>query len=144
MMTMRMPTPTPAGRGWTLAAPTFAAGYGLLRGYWAAGGRWGYTACDRSADAAELTRGCGAEHLVRLPFWQGWGAVVLCGALAMVAALPILRPGRAAAVAAWTACAALVVMSFPALPRRPSARGLPVGAVVEGGEGVRMVVAEHS
>jgi hypothetical protein len=100
-------------RGWTLGAFAFAVGYGLFRLYWAAGGRWGYTACDRSKHAAGIATGCGAEELVTLPFWQGWGVVALCGLLAAMAALARLRPGRAAAVGLWGACAALVALSFP-------------------------------
>lgn len=52
-----------------------------------------------------------------LSFWQGWGAVALCAALllvaALVAALVTLRVGRAVRVAAWVACAALVALAFP-------------------------------
>jgi len=94
-------------------ALAFAVSYGLLRLYWATGGRWGFTACERSPEAAGISSGCGAEQLASLPFWQGWGAVALCGALVGVAALPLRRPGRVAAVGAWAACAVLVTMSFP-------------------------------
>ncbi|EQD85349.1 hypothetical protein N599_15445 [Saccharopolyspora erythraea D] len=47
----------------------FAVGYGLLRLYWAAGGRWGYTACDRTevSSAAEIASGHGADRVVALP-----------------------------------------------------------------------------
>jgi hypothetical protein len=109
------PTRSRSGRGWALGALGFAAGYGLLRLYWAAGGRWGYTACDRtrSPGAAELSTGCGAEQLATLPLWRGWGAVALCCVLAAVAALLALGRGRAAQVGAWGACAALVALSFP-------------------------------
>ncbi|MEN3609560.1 hypothetical protein AAH979_08430 [Plantactinospora sp. ZYX-F-223] len=60
-------------RGRALVALGFALGYGLLRLSWAAGGRWGYTACDRtrSPEPAELADGCGAERLATLPF-RGW------------------------------------------------------------------------
>ncbi|GIG91301.1 hypothetical protein Pen02_62370 [Plantactinospora endophytica] len=102
-------------RGRALAALGFALGYGLLRLYWATGGRWGYTACDRtgSPGPAEIADGCGAESLATLPFWSGWGAVLLCGVLVAVAALARLRPGRIASAGAWTAAVALVVLAFP-------------------------------
>jgi hypothetical protein len=51
--------------------------------------------------------------LQTLPFWQGWGAVGLCGLLAAVVALSLRRPGRSAAVAAWAAAAVLATISFP-------------------------------
>jgi len=85
----------------------------VIRLYWAAGGRWGYTACDRRSDAEGISTGCGAEHLATLPFWPGWGAVALSGVLVAVAMLATLRRGRVAAVGAWGACAALVVLAFP-------------------------------
>lgn len=92
---------------------TFAVGYGLVRFYWAAGGRWGYTACDRSHETADMSSGCAARQLSTLPFWQGWGAVALCCVLIAIAALATRSRSRAAAVGAWVACAALVVVSFP-------------------------------
>ena len=98
-------------RGWWWAALAFAVGYGGLRLFRAAGGRWGHTACDRAAGAAELASGCAAAG-APLPFWAGWGAVGLCGLLAGVAALGI-RGSRTAAAPAWAACAALVVLAFP-------------------------------
>jgi hypothetical protein len=108
-------TRTVTGRKWTGGALAFAVGYGLLRLYWAAGGRWGYTACDRTSppSPAEISTGCGAEQLATLPTWSGWGAVGLCGVLVAVMALATLRPGRAASAGAWVATAALVALSFP-------------------------------
>ncbi|MFU8870399.1 hypothetical protein [Micromonospora sp. SL4-19] len=98
-----------------LAALAYAVGYGLLRLYWAAGGRWGYTACDRtrSLGAAEIATGCGADQVATLPFWQGWGPVALCGVLAGVTVLALLWTGRTASFAAWGGCVALVALSFP-------------------------------
>jgi hypothetical protein len=100
-------------RGWTLGALVFAVGYALLRLYWATGGRWGYTACDRTRDVAGISTGCGAEDLATLPFWPGWGAVALSGVLAGVAVLAMLRSGRVPAAAAWVSSAVLAMLSFP-------------------------------
>ncbi|GAA3751345.1 hypothetical protein GCM10022225_39680 [Plantactinospora mayteni] len=123
-------------RGRAVGALGFAVGYGLLRLYWAGGGRWGYTACDRtrSPGPVEIADGCGAERLATLPFWSGWGAVLLCALLVVVAGMAtltaggnrpagstrsgeplgrFLRSGRTASVGAWAAAAALVVLSFP-------------------------------
>ncbi|MFE9201924.1 hypothetical protein [Micromonospora sp. NPDC007230] len=103
-------------RRWALAALAFAVGYGLLRLYWATGGRWGYTACDRTRapGAAEIATGCAADQVATLPFWQGWGPVALCGVLAGLAVLAMLRSGRTASFGAWGACVVLVALSFPA------------------------------
>lgn len=103
------------GRGWVLGALGFAVGYGLLRLYWAAGGRVGFTACDRARapSAADLATGCVVEHQTALPLWQDWGAVGLCGVLVAVAVRAARRGDRAAGVGAWVACAALVTLSFP-------------------------------
>ncbi|WP_017591688.1 hypothetical protein [Nocardiopsis potens] len=102
-----------AGRSpWAVGAAGFAAGYGLLRLYWAAGGRWGYSACGPAPEAAELATGCGAARLEALPFWQGWGAAGLSAA-AVAAAVLLLTGRRAGPAAAWAVCAALVVLSFP-------------------------------
>ena len=94
-------------------ALAFTAGYGLLRLYWATGGRWAYTACDRTADSPGIASGCGAARLQTLPFWQGWGAVGLCGALAAVVALSLGRRGRITAMATWAASIVLATISFP-------------------------------
>ncbi|AVT29244.1 hypothetical protein C6361_06800 [Plantactinospora sp. BC1] len=108
-------TPGTGRRGGALVALGFALGYGLLRLYWATGGRWGYTACDRtrSPGPAETADGCGAERLATLPFWSGWGSVLLCAALVAVAAVAALRPGRLGSVAAWVCAAALLILAFP-------------------------------
>ncbi|MEV0154045.1 hypothetical protein AB0H57_09940 [Micromonospora sp. NPDC050686] len=98
------------------AALGFATGYGLLRLYWAAGGRWGWTACDRTRPPgrAELATGCGAADVPALPFVAGWGAVALCVLLLGVAALAARRRGRAVPWPAGAAALALVVLAFPA------------------------------
>lgn len=84
------------------SALAFAVGYGLVRLYWALGGRWGYTACDRTA--TPRPGGCGADTAA-LPFWSGWGAVLLCAVLVALVFVP--------KVGLWLGCAALVVLSFP-------------------------------
>ncbi|PWR09503.1 hypothetical protein DKT68_12155 [Micromonospora acroterricola] len=101
---------------WRKAALTFSFGYGLLRLYWAAGGRWGWTACDRTdpPTAVESATGCGADQVSDLPFLQGWGAVLLSGLLVATAVLAVRRPGRLVSVASGTAAVALVVLAFPA------------------------------
>ncbi|QUH00225.1 hypothetical protein HUO13_04840 [Saccharopolyspora erythraea] len=50
---------TAQGALWARWAVACAVGYGLLRLYWAAGGRLGYTACDRTevSSAAEIASG---------------------------------------------------------------------------------------
>ncbi|SCE94041.1 hypothetical protein [Micromonospora mirobrigensis] len=98
-----------------LAALGFATAYGLVRLYWATGGRWGWTACDRtrSPGRAELASGCGADDVTTLPLVTGWGAVVLCVLLLVVAAAAARRPGRVTAGSAAAAALALVVLSFP-------------------------------
>ncbi|MBM0230991.1 hypothetical protein JNW91_03315 [Micromonospora sp. STR1_7] len=101
---------------WRRAALIFSVGYGLLRLYWAAGGRWGWTACDRtdSPTAAEAADGCGAAQVPHLPFLQGWGAVLLSGLLIATAVFAVRRSGRPASVAAAAAAVPLVVLAFPA------------------------------
>jgi hypothetical protein len=105
------------GRRWpAIAALTFALGYGLLRSYWAAGGRWGYTACDptESYDAAAYVTGCGAGQVETLSLWSGWGAVVACILLASVALAATAMRGPLIAALSWTACVVLLAVSFPA------------------------------
>src|SRR4051794_29476401 len=72
---------------WVRAALIFTLAYGLLRLYWAGGGRWAYTACSRSAEVRDLASGCGAARLPALPFWQGPGAAGLCGVMIVVVVL---------------------------------------------------------
>lgn len=83
-------------------ALVFAIGYGLVRLYWALGGRWGYTVCERAGPPAP--DGCGASAAV-LPFWSGWGAVLLCGVLVALVFVP--------RVGLWLGCGALLVLAFP-------------------------------
>jgi hypothetical protein len=106
-----------ASRGWGRVAVGFAAGYGAVRVYWAAGGRWGWSACDptRPAPAADLAGGCGAATAPGPGFWSGWGAVAGCAALLVVGLLCAGARPRPVAVtgAAWAACAVLLALSFP-------------------------------
>ncbi|MFC7547941.1 hypothetical protein [Plantactinospora sp. GCM10030261] len=98
-----------------LAASAFAVGYGLVRWYWAAGGRWGYTACDRTdpPDAPDAATGCGADAVRSLSFWAGWGAVGLCVALVLLAVVLRRLPALVATAGAWTAALTLLVLAFP-------------------------------
>jgi hypothetical protein len=102
-----------ASRGrWAVACLVFLAGEAALRLYWIAGGRWGYTACDRT-DLADPTGGCGADQVDVLPFWQGVGAVGVAVALAGLVAYALSAPGRAAAAGAWTGATLLLIGAFP-------------------------------
>lgn len=83
----------------------FVAGEAALRLFWIAGGRWGYTACDR-ADPVDPASGCGAGQVTALPFWDGWGALAVAALLALV--IVVRR-----AAAAWVAAAVLLVAAFP-------------------------------
>ncbi|MFC0006366.1 hypothetical protein [Micromonospora siamensis] len=97
------------------AALCFAAGYGTVRLYWACGGRWGWTACDRTRPPAraDLATGCDADRVVSLSAVEGRVAVVLCGLLALVAVVALRRRGPLVAWPASVAALALVVLSFP-------------------------------
>lgn len=97
------------------AAGGFALGYGILRAYWAAGGRWGYTACDRgdTLDAAQAATGCQAARLPALPPMQGWVAVAGSAALLTACLLAAWRPARAITIAAWIGGGFLIAIAFP-------------------------------
>ncbi|MBY8875930.1 hypothetical protein K7640_29285 [Micromonospora sp. PLK6-60] len=115
---------------WACAAVIFAVGYLGFRLYWAAGGRYGYSACDRRHESADAASGCGADGLASLPFRSGWGPAVLA-ALLVGLALALLavtvtgdgeptpasaagtRGRRVVPAAAWLACGALLVAAFP-------------------------------
>lgn len=111
-MTMTRSRPS---RGSVLAACGFALGYGILRVYWAAGGRWGYTACDRAdtLDAVQAATGCQASRLPTLPPTQGWIAVAASAALLTACLLAAWRPGRATSVPAGIGGAVLLAIAFP-------------------------------
>ncbi|MEV4656432.1 hypothetical protein [Micromonospora sp. NPDC049301] len=95
-----------------MACVVFVVGEVALRLYWIAGGRWGYTACDRT-DLVDPAGGCGADRVQTLPFWAGWGAVGVGVALAMILVCATRLPGRATAAGSWAAGALLLVVSFP-------------------------------
>ena len=97
---------------WASACALFVVGEVALRLYWIAGGRWGYTACDRT-DLGDPTGGCGADQVAALPFRAGWGAVVAGAVLAAVIGGVVRHPGRATGTAAWTASVLLTVTAFP-------------------------------
>ncbi|MFY1693042.1 hypothetical protein [Plantactinospora sp. WMMB782] len=99
-------------RPWAVACVLFVVAQVVLRTYWIAGGRWGYTACDRT-DPVDPAGGCGAHRVEVLPFWPGWGAVGAGLALALVVACAVRFPGRSAAAASWAAAGLLLVVAFP-------------------------------
>ncbi|MFJ6167295.1 hypothetical protein ACIQH6_19415 [Micromonospora orduensis] len=101
----------PAGR-WAAACVVFVVGDMTLRLYWLAGGRWGYTACDRTA-LVDPAGGCGADRVEVLPFWAGWGAVGVGVALLAVIVCAVRFPGRWTAAGGWVAAALLLVVAFP-------------------------------
>ncbi|WBB91300.1 hypothetical protein [Verrucosispora sp. WMMC514] len=99
-------------RSWALACALFVVGEVALRVYWIAGGRWGYTACDRT-DLVDPAGGCGAARVESLPFWAGSGAVGVGAALAMLIVCAVRIPGRYPAAGSWAAAALLLVVAFP-------------------------------
>ncbi|EXG80525.1 hypothetical protein [Cryptosporangium arvum] len=84
----------------------FLAGEALIRVYWLLGGRWGYTACDRT-HVVHPSDGCGAAQVAELPFWSGWGALGLC---VLLAGVVLWKPP---AVVLWTVAAGLATAAFP-------------------------------
>lgn len=97
---------------WAVACVVFVVGEVVLRLYWIAGGRWGYTACDRT-DLGDPAGGCGADRVEVLPFWAGWGAVAVAVVLAVLLGYALRFPGRHATVGVWAASALLLVVAFP-------------------------------
>lgn len=95
-----------------MACLVFLAGEAALRLYWIAGGRWGYTACDRTAHV-DPAGGCGADRVDVLPFWSGWGAVAVGATLTIVTVCALRFPGRWAAGTSWAAAALLLLIAFP-------------------------------
>ncbi|MFC3499759.1 hypothetical protein ACFOOK_01920 [Micromonospora krabiensis] len=83
-----------------------------VRAYWIAGGRWGYTACDRT-DLVDPTGGCGANRVETLPFWAGWGAVGVAAALAVLVLYTVRFPCRHVVAGSWVAAVLLLVLAFP-------------------------------
>ena len=109
MAVVEVPTRT---RAWALACAVFVVAAVAQRLYWIAGGRWGYTACDRT-DLVDPAGGCGADQVVALPFWSGWGALGVGVALALVLVCTVRFPGRWATAGSWAAAALLLVVAFP-------------------------------
>ncbi|MBB4741380.1 hypothetical protein BJY16_004839 [Actinoplanes octamycinicus] len=99
-------------RRWAAACGAFVAGELALRLYWLAGGRWAYTACDRT-HLTDPSGGCGADRVGVLPFWPGWGSVAVGAALAVLVAVAFRRPGRSVAAGSWAAAVLLLVAAFP-------------------------------
>ncbi|RAN99371.1 hypothetical protein GAR05_02616 [Micromonospora saelicesensis] len=99
-------------RAWALACAVFVVAAVAQRLYWIAGGRWGYTACDRT-DLVDPAGGCGADQVVALPFWSGWGAVGVGVALAVVLGCTVRFAGTWATIGSWAAAALLLVAAFP-------------------------------
>ncbi|RLP91298.1 hypothetical protein [Micromonospora sp. CV4] len=100
------------GARWAVACVVFVVGEVALRLYWIAGGRWGYTACDRTA-LVDPAGGCGADRVEALPFWAGWGALGVGVALAVLVGCSVRFPGRSTAAGSWVAAALLLVVAFP-------------------------------
>ncbi|WP_410816718.1 hypothetical protein [Micromonospora sp. 050-3] len=109
MAVVEVPT---RARPWALACAVFVVAAVAQRLYWIAGGRWGYTACDRT-DLVDPAGGCGADQVVALPFWSGWGAVGVGVALAVVLGCTVRFPGSRATAGSWAAAALLLVAAFP-------------------------------
>ncbi|MFG1868487.1 hypothetical protein [Micromonospora arborensis] len=99
-------------RPWAVACIVFVLGEVALRLFWITGGRWGYTACDRT-DLVDPAGGCGADHVEAVPFWSGWGAVGIGVVLAVVVVCAVRFSGRSAATASWLAAALLLLVAFP-------------------------------
>nr|WTA65298.1 hypothetical protein OHB51_22600 [Micromonospora sp. NBC_00855] len=99
-------------RPWALACVVFVAAAVAQRLYWIAGGRWGYTACYRT-ELVDPAGGCGADQVVTVPFWSGWGALGVGVGLAVVLGCTVRFPGKWATVGSWAAAALLLVVAFP-------------------------------
>ncbi|WP_238433070.1 hypothetical protein [Micromonospora tarensis] len=97
---------------WAVACLVFVAGEAALRLYWIAGGRWGYTACDRTA-RTDPAGGCGADQVRVLPWAASWAALAAAAALTVMIVCALRFPGRWAAAAGWTVAALLLVAAFP-------------------------------
>jgi hypothetical protein len=97
---------------WAVASLTFVAGEVALRLYWLAGGRWAYTACDRT-DLGDPAGGCGADRVEALPLWSGWGAVGLGAALAVLIVCTLRFPSRWTVAGSWSAATLLLLVAFP-------------------------------
>ncbi|MEU8299682.1 hypothetical protein AB0C04_20705 [Micromonospora sp. NPDC048909] len=95
-----------------MACIVFVVAEVTVRAYWIAGGRWGYTACDRT-DLVDPTGGCGANQVETLPFWAGWGAVGIGAALAVLVVCAVRFPGPYPVAGSWAAAALLLVLAFP-------------------------------
>ncbi|WP_433222739.1 hypothetical protein ACQP00_24295 [Dactylosporangium sp. CS-047395] len=93
----------------TAACVLFVAGEVVLRLSWIAGGRWGYTACDRTDLGDHPAGGCGADRVAAVSFADGWGALGLCVALAVV----IACADRWKAALTWAAAVLLLILAFP-------------------------------
>ena len=98
---------------WAVAVLAFLAAEAVLRLLWIAGGRWGYTACERTALPADPGGGCGADAVTSVPFRDGWGPLLAAVLLAVLVAVALRRPGRAVAAVLWPAAAVLGVAAFP-------------------------------
>ncbi|MET8043746.1 hypothetical protein ABZU25_23130 [Micromonospora sp. NPDC005215] len=99
-------------RPWALTSGLFLVGEVALHLYWIVGGRWAYTACDRT-HLVDPAGGCGADRVETLPFFAGWGALAVGVALAVVVVCAVRSPGRAATTGSWLAAALLLVTAFP-------------------------------
>ncbi|MEU8228258.1 hypothetical protein AB0C12_01515 [Actinoplanes sp. NPDC048967] len=96
-------------RALTVACAVFVAGEVVLRLSWIAGGRWGYTACDRTDLGDHPAGGCGADQIATVPFLRGWGALGLCVVLGVL----IACAHRWKPAVTWVAAAVLLVGAFP-------------------------------
>ncbi|GLW29088.1 hypothetical protein [Actinoplanes regularis] len=92
-----------------VACVVFVVGEVVLRLSWIAGGRWGYTACDRTDLGDHPAGGCGADQVATVPFGAGWGALGCCVALAVL----IAYADRWKAAVTWVAAVILLVLAFP-------------------------------
>ncbi|MCZ7436769.1 hypothetical protein O7598_10235 [Micromonospora sp. WMMC241] len=102
----------PRLRWWALACAVFVVAELALRAYWIAGGRWGYTACDRT-DLIDPASGCGADQVETLPLRAGWVTVGVGVVLAVLVGCAVRFPGRLPAAGSWAASALLLVLAFP-------------------------------
>jgi hypothetical protein len=96
-------------RAFTAACVVFVVGEVVLRLSWIAGGRWGYTICDRTDLGDHPAGGCGADQVATVPFGSGWGALGLCVVLAVL----IAYPHRWKVAPSWVAAVILLVLAFP-------------------------------
>jgi len=114
-----VPTALPRDRAdrrrlWAASVLAFVVCQAALRLYWIAGGRWGFTACDRTHLGQQPAGGCGADQVTALPWWPGWCSLGCCAVLLVVLGAAVRRPASSVvATGVWIAAGTLLTAAFP-------------------------------